>query len=97
MKKFKDFNIVPVATNPLIGQKIKMSKVLNRKIIVHAFRIRDSDYTGKRVDIQIEMAGVMHVIFSGSKVLKGTLEKIPAEDFPFETTIEEENQMFVFK
>lgn len=97
MKKFKDFGIVPVATNPLIGQKIKMSKVLNRLIIVHDFRIRDSQYTGKRVDIQIELAGVMHVIFSGSKVLRDTLEKIPKSDFPFETTIEEENQMFVFK
>lgn len=97
MKKFKDFNIVPVATNPLIGQKIKMSKVLNRPIIVHDFRIRDSPYTEKRVDIQIEMAGVMHVIFSGSKVLRDTLEKIPKQDFPFETTIEEEGQMFMFR
>jgi len=96
MKKFKDFNIEPVVTNPLKGQKIKMSKVFNRPIIVHDFRIRDSPYTEKRVDIQIEMAGVMHVIFSGSKVLRDTLEKIPKQDFPFETTIVEEGTMFMF-
>lgn len=95
MKNFKDFNI-NVKTNTFSGPKIKISRVLNRPITVHDFKIEESNFAGKRVDMQIEMGGTKHVLFTGSKVLMDMIQRIPKEGFPFETTIVEENQMFMF-
>jgi ribosomal protein L31 len=94
MKQFSQFGIKP---NPqgLIGDKIKMNKVLNREIIVHAFKIEDSKFgNGKKcLYMQIEINDTKHVVFTGSKSLMEMIQRVPQTEFPFKTTIVTENEM----
>ena len=96
MRKFSEFNIV-VEHSSFTGDKIKMSKILNRSIVVHGYKIEDSKQnTGKCLYLQIEMSGVKHVVFTGSTKLQESIRQVPADGFPFETTIVEENEMYLF-
>lgn len=96
MKKFSDFNITVNVEN-FIGEKIKVTKILNRPIIVHAFKLDPSIYyEGERIAVQIEIDGQKRVIFSGSKRLKEQILQVPKNGFPFHTTIIEENDMHLF-
>lgn len=96
MKKFRDFNI-QIETNTFIGDKIKISKVLNRKITVHTFKIEASKFNnGKCLYLQIDLEGVKHIVFTGSTVLTEMIKQVPTEGFPFETTIVEDNERYMF-
>lgn len=98
-KKFSDFGIKPVLKG-MVGDKIKIGKILNKEIEVVDFRIDDSKYgTGgsKCLCIQIKLDGVDRIVFTGSKVLMETIEQIPkSTGFPFTTTIVEENERYEF-
>lgn len=96
MKKFSDFNIKPDYKG-FVGDKIKISKVLNREIIIHDFKIEDSKFDGKRLDLQIQIGETMHVLWTGSIVLMSMIQKIPKTDFPFIATIVRENECYEFK
>lgn len=98
MKQFKDFGIKPKAQS-LVGDKIKMSKLLNRVITVYDFRVEDSKYGGnssKCLYLQIELNGNKHVVFTGSKSLMEMIEQVPKTSFPFTTTIIQENERLEF-
>ncbi|MDQ1150177.1 MULTISPECIES: hypothetical protein [Sphingobacterium] len=96
MKKFSDFNITVEAEN-FIGDKIRVTKILNRPIIVHAFKLDPSKfYAGESLALQIEFEGQKRVVFSGSKRLKEQIKQVPKDGFPFHTTIIEENDMHLF-
>lgn len=102
MKQFKDFNIEkPVKM--FSGDKIKMSKILNREIIIHDYKIEPTKIennktkgTGKCLYLQIAIGEVMHVVFTGATKLMETIAKIPKTELPFSTTIVEENERFEF-
>lgn len=91
--------ITPTIKN-FTGDKIKIDRVVNREITVHAFKMEPSKFTekgnGKRLDLQISLSGTMHVVFSGSVVLMEMIEKVPKDDFPFITTIEKINDHYEF-
>jgi hypothetical protein len=75
MKKFSDLNI-KVNTRSFEGDKIKISKVLNKEIIIHEFRIEDSKVfkdkgNGKCLYLQISFKDEKHVIFTSSGCLIG--------------------------
>ena len=100
MKKFKEFGIKP-AIKVFVGEKIKMSKILNREIVVHDFRIEDSKVykergTGKCLTLQISVADTKHIVFTSAVGLLEAIQQVPATDFPFATTIMEENDRFEF-
>ena len=99
MNEFKDFGI-KTTSKSFVGDKIKMSKILNKKIAVIDFKMSDSKYTdkgnGKCLQLQIEVSETKHVVFTGSAFLMETIEKIPKEKFPFTTTIVEENERYEF-
>lgn len=87
MRKFSDFGI-ETNTQSFIGEKIKVERVLNQPIIVHKYKIENSKInSGKCLHLQIEYKGEKRVIFTGSTVLLDTILKLPADAFPFETTI----------
>lgn len=99
MNQFKDFGI----KQPLpqyAGDQIKMSKVLNKQIIIHRYRIEESKFkdkgNGKRLDMQIEMNATLYIVWTSSVVLQETIKQIPAANFPFTTTIVLENERFEF-
>ncbi len=95
MKKFSEFGIKPIQKG-LEGDKIKMAKLLNREIQVLDYRLEESKYQGKCLCIQIAIGENKNIVFTGSKVLIETIEQIPKSDFPFTTTIVEENERYEF-
>lgn len=100
MISFKELGITPSEQKTLTGDKIKMSKILNKPITVHDFRIVDSKYTdkgnGKCLHMQIGIGDVKHVVFTGATGLMETMQKIGKERLPFSTTIVEENDRYEF-
>lgn len=92
MRQFSEFGIKPKPAG-FIGDKIKFSRVLNREIIVHDYKIEDSKFKGKRLDLQIELNGTKHILFTGSKTLIDMIQSVPKENFPFKTTIITENEI----
>ena len=100
MNKFSQFNIT-TSTKGFEGDKIKMSKVLNREIVVHDYKIEDSKIfpergSGKCLHLQISINGEKHIIFTSSCGLINAITQIPADNFPFSTTIIQENERFSF-
>jgi hypothetical protein len=100
MNSFSQFNIKEISRG-FEGNKIKMSKILNREIIVHHFKIEDSKVfkekgSGKCLQLQISVTNEKHVVFTSSSGLIEVIKQIPGEGFPFTTTIIEENDRFKF-
>lgn len=95
MKKFSDFGLKQDIHN-FTGNKIAISKILNREIIVHDYKIEDSNFSGKCLYLQIEYNTEKRVVFTGSKYLLDVIEKIPKTGFPFNTIIIEEDGRFEF-
>jgi ribosomal protein L31 len=96
MKQFSQFGIKPKQQG-FIGDKIKLTKILNREIIVHQFKIEQSKYKdGKCLHLQIEVNENKHVLFTGSKTLIDMILEVPKENFPFKTTIVTENEIPLF-
>jgi hypothetical protein len=96
MHKFSQFNIEPPEKG-FEGKKIKMSRVLNKEIVILDFRIEDTkidSYREKGSDkcmyLQVSIEDDKHVIFTSGKALIEIIQKIPRESFPFTTTIIEE-------
>lgn len=100
MNKFSQFNIkAPV--NKFIGDKIKISKILNREIIVYYYKLDDSKIfkekgTCKCLELQISVDDKKHIIFTSASGLIEVIKQIPENDFPFTTTIIEENDRYIF-
>jgi hypothetical protein len=98
MKKFSDFGIKPI-TRSFSGEKIKIAKLLNKKIVVEDYKVEDSKYEGKGkcLHMQIQVDGEQRVVFTSGKTLIEMLETIPKGGFPFEATIIEENERLLFQ
>lgn len=100
MNTFSQFNI-KVESQAFEGDKIKMSRILNREIVVHHFKIEDSKVfkekgSGKCLCLQISFDNRKHIVFTGSTGLIEVVQKIPENGFPFTTTIIEENDRYLF-
>ena len=98
MKSFKEFGIKHELQS-FVGDKIKISKILNREIVVIDFKIEDSKYgnTGSKcLYMQIELNNQKHVVFTGSKPLMETIQRVPKPEFPFKATIVKENEWYEF-
>ncbi|NJO70083.1 MAG: hypothetical protein HC830_13090 [Bacteroidetes bacterium] len=100
MKNFSQFNI-SITSKSFQGDKIKMSKILNREIAVHHFKIEDSKHfkekgSGKCLQFQISINNNMHVVFTSSSGLIEAIKQVPEDCFPFKTTIIEENDRYIF-
>ena len=102
MNRFSQFNIkVPV--RGFEGDKIKMERILNQEIVIHAFRLEESKVkafrergSDKCLHIQISFNNEMHVIFTSSTCLIEAIKQVPADKFPFITTIIKTNDRFMF-
>lgn len=97
MNDFKDFGI-KVTLKSFVGDKIKMSKILGKRVTIIGYKIGDSKYLDKGsrkcLHMQIELSGVKHVVFTGSTYLMDVIERIAKDKFPFSTIIMEENEGF---
>jgi len=100
MNNFKSFGI-PTIPKGFKGDKIKMSKILNREIVVHDYKLEDSKIykdrgTGKCLHLQISILGDDHIIFTSSGPLIDAIQQVPKDKFPFQTTIIQESERFIF-
>ena len=95
MNKFSDLGIVSTL-NQFVGDKIRISKILNREIIVEKYLIGDSKFKNQVVKIQINLDGESRIVFTGSKVLIDVLDQVPKDKFPFKTTIIQNGESFQF-
>ena len=100
MNSFSQFNI-KTSVKGFEGDKIKMSKILNREIVVHHFKIEDSKVfkergSGKCLHLQISFNKEKHIVFTSSSGLIETIQQVPENGFPFSTTIIEENDRYIF-
>lgn len=100
MKEFKELDLN--AGVRFIGEKIKIHKILDKKIIVHDYKVGPSKYkVGTQcLSLQIEISDEKRVVFTSASVLIELLEQTNrATDFPFKTTIvrEVENGPFEFR
>lgn len=84
-KKFSDF---ATEEKPLEGEKIKISEVLDKRILVKGFRVGESKFPNSSgcLTLQIEFNNQDRVLFTGSKVLMAQIDKYGSE-IPFETVI----------
>src|SRR5690606_33129037 len=97
MKTFKSFDIKVMLPQAFVGTKVRVSKILNRKIIVHRYKIEISkQFGGQCLYLQIEVDSVMHVIFTGSAVMIDSIVQVPEGGLPFSTTIIEDNNRYLF-
>ena len=96
MKQFKDFNI-KTESRAFVGDKIKISKILNREIVVLNFKIENSKFNdGKCLSLQIELNQTKHIIFTGSTMLSESIKQVPQDGFPFKAIIVQENETYQF-
>ena len=100
MKQFSDFNI-KTTSKGFEGNKIKMSKLLNKEILVYDFIISDSKVfkekgSGKCLQLQISLNNEKHVVFTSASGLIEAIEQIPSDEFPFSTVIIEMSDRFKF-
>jgi len=91
VKTFAELNIT-VKQNGFTGQKIKISKLFNKQIEIHAFKVEPSKKNENiLLTLQIKTDNEMRVVFCFSQHLKNILECVPSESFPFVATITNDN------
>jgi Tat protein secretion system quality control protein TatD with DNase activity len=102
MNRFSQFDI-KTPERGFEGNKIKITRVLNKEIVIHHFKVVDSKIeefkkkgTGKCLHMQISFNNEMHVVFTSGTALIAVIEQIPLDKFPFTTTIVEENDRYKF-
>jgi formylmethanofuran:tetrahydromethanopterin formyltransferase len=100
MNRFNQFNI-KTSSKGFEGDKIKISKILNKEIVVHDYKIEDSKIfkdrgTGKCLHLQISINDEKHIVFTSSGGLIEAIQQVSGNLFPFTTTIIEENDRFIF-
>jgi len=96
MKKFSDFAEENTA---IIGDKINISEVLDKEILITGYKISDSKFKknedDKLLTLQFTLNGIEKMLFTGSKVLREQCEKYK-DELPFETTIKRVNKFYTF-
>ena len=100
MQRFSEFNIKATA-RAFEGDKIKISKVLNREIIVHHYKIEPSKVfadrgTGQCLCLQLTLNNEKHILFTSSSGLIEQIQQVPESGFPFTATITEQNEKYLF-
>ena len=98
MNQFKDFGIKPKQQS-MVGDKIKIDRIINRQLAVHDYRIENSKYGNggmKCLYMQISIGETKYVVFTGSITLIDLIQQIPKDKFPFSTTIIKDNDRFIF-
>jgi Tat protein secretion system quality control protein TatD with DNase activity len=102
INKFSQFEI-KTPERGLEGEKIKITKILNREVTVHAYKLEDTKVEafkkkgmGKCLYLQVSFNNAMYVVFTSGKALLEVIDQVPKDKFPFTTTIVEENGMFKF-
>lgn len=95
-KKFSDF---AKESAILDGNKLSMSEIINREILIIGYRLAESKYSKnnnpKCLTLHIELDDKRYVVFTGSVILIEQIEKYKGE-IPFLTTIKQVDKYYTF-
>ena len=93
MKKFSDFAETEAG---LVGDKLKISEVMNKKIVVTGYRMLTQKHNSRPLlHLQFELEGKTHTTFTNSVVLIRQCETYQ-EEIPFETMIVKQSNYYTF-
>lgn len=97
MNQFRSFGIQP-ETSAFSGDKISIKKILNLPIVVLDYKVGPSSQKQgtECLTLQIEKNGEKRIVFTGSKVLINMIQKVQSKNFPFTTTIKQDNEYYEF-
>jgi hypothetical protein len=102
MNSFSQFGI-NVVSKCFVGDKIKISKIIGKQIVVHDFKIEDSKVqsfadrgANQCLHLQISINNDMFIVFTSAGGLLEAIQQIPTDGFPFSTTIVKDNDRFIF-
>jgi hypothetical protein len=94
MRKFSDFAADP---NILDGAKVRIDDVLNMELVVTGYTVRDSKFSknksGKYLTLQVQIDGEKRVVFTGSDMLIGQLDRY-GDNIPFRATIKKIDKFY---
>lgn len=84
MNRWADLNIPLPERKNFIGEKISMSKILNKDVEVLDYKIEDSKKCegGKCLTLQLRFAGESRVLFTGAQFLIKQIEKVEKNNLP---------------
>ena len=95
-KKFGDF---AKESAILDGNKLSMSEIINREVLIIGYRLAESKYSKnnnpKCLTLHIELDGKRFVIFTGSVILIEQIEKYK-DEIPFLATIKQIDKYYTF-
>ena len=100
MNRFEDLNI-KTGSDLLTGEKIKISRVINKEIVITGFKIEESKYpknkSGKCLFLQIELENEKRIIFTGANALIDVMIQVKKDNLPIKTMIVQEGEHYEFK
>ena len=95
-KRFSDF---AEEEKPIEGDKVKIESILNREILVTAYKVKKSKYAKNNSEqcltVQFEVDGIKKIFFTGSCVLLDQLEKY-GHEMPFMTMVKKIDRYYTF-
>lgn len=93
MHKFSDF----AEEDSFDGEKIRIDELLNKTIQVLSFKVAPSKHNNGKdcTTVHLRYEDKPYVMFTGSEVLKGQLQKY-SNELPFETTIKKIKSYYTF-
>jgi hypothetical protein len=90
MNNITDLNIKPTVKH-FVGDKIPIDDILNKKIIIHDFKIEDSKCFRGRSDkcltLQITVDNHKRIVFTSGSELIDIISKVSDNEFPVTATI----------
>lgn len=99
MKLFKELG-VKIDSMPMLGEKIRINRIVNKEIEVTDYEINKSKYEEKSgpeyLKLQIKYEDEVRVVFTGASMLIKTIKKIEKAQLPFKTIIIEQNGFYQF-
>ena len=99
MKDFSEFAVKPLPAN-LDGDKISITRILNREIVVLDYIINPSkfpkDEHNKCMTLQFLLGTEKHIIFTSALGLIANIKEIPRSEFPFKAKIVRDGDRFIF-
>jgi len=92
----KHFSEFAKEYKPLSGDKLKISDILNKEIMIIGFKIKPSKVNeNKCLTIQFLLGEAEHIFFSGSNILIEQIEKYK-DEMPFLSTVKKIGNYFSF-
>jgi hypothetical protein len=88
----KRFSDLPAAKREVWAEKLKISEIVGKEIVITGFTVLPSKYGQheEALRIEFELDGSKHICYSSSSLLRRQLEATE-DELPYITTIEEKN------